>query len=108
MRNVLTKVGNKFYPTDFLGTIINTTPRSLINLSKKIGADYYEGNDGQDKVNFDFNFLVDGNTILNVYDYKEYRILDLDENIAFHVGGRIEYETNLALEILKENLLIIT
>ena len=64
--------------TSFHDDVINTTVNKLI---KVLGKPQCDSNDGRDKINFEWNMeLADGN-VFTVYDYKEYRKLDLDEII---------------------------
>ena len=85
--NIQTNVSPSPNGTSFHGTEIVTTPQKLIDIANSHGVKYHDENGGMDKVNFDFAFQLDDGTIFTVYDWKEYRRLDLDEEIEFHIGG---------------------
>lgn len=76
--------------TSFHGITIKTTVNELI---KALGEPSYDGNTGKDKVNFDWICERVNGDIITIYDYKEYRILDKDEEIEFHLGGRSPLST---------------
>jgi hypothetical protein len=80
--------------TSFHNTVINTTVNKLI---KAIGKPYMYKNLGDDKINFEWRMELEDGTIFTVYDYKEYRKLDLDELIEFHIGGFNATSTERAL-----------
>ena len=87
------KAATRFTGSSFHGTTIDATPNELISLADKLDAVYSDVNDGEDKTNFDFDFETDSGIYFTVYDWKEYRILDLDETIRWHVGGGSEKDT---------------
>lgn len=87
-------------PSSFHFTTILTTPQSLIDLANKLEADYYDGNTGEDKTNFDFEFETDSGIYFTVYDWKEYRSIDLSETVEFHIGGKSRSDTEAAKEEL--------
>jgi len=80
--------------TSFHDTVINTTVNKLI---KAIGKPYMYKNLGDDKVNFEWRMELADGTVFTVYDYKEYRKIDLDELIEFHIGGFNSSDTKKAL-----------
>ena len=80
--------------TSFHDTVINTTVNKLI---KALGKPMNDQNDGKDKINFEWKMELEDGTIFTVYDYKEYRKLDLDELIEFHIGGFDVQATEKAL-----------
>ena len=80
--------------TSFHDTVINTTVNKLI---KAIGKPYMHKNLGDDKINFEWRMELEDGTVFTVYDYKEYRKLDLDELIEFHIGGFDVQATEKAL-----------
>ena len=85
---------NSTIGTSFHDTVITTTVNKLI---KVLGKPQCDSNDGRDKINFEWNMeLADGN-VFTVYDYKEYRKLDLDEIIEWHIGGKDKNVTDAAL-----------
>lgn len=98
------KAAANFTESSFHHTTIVATPQELINLAESLGAHYHFGNTGEDKTNFDFDFETDSGIYFTVYDWKEYRKLDLDENITWHIGGKTEYNTREAVVELAKAL----
>ena len=88
--------------SSFHGTTIHTTPQRLMDLADKNNLSYEDCNDGEDKTNFDFSFQVGEDLQFTVYDWKEYRVLDLNREYRFHIGGKNEESTTRAKRILKE------
>jgi hypothetical protein len=80
--------------TSFHNTVITTTVNKLI---KAIGKPSMHNNNGSDKINFEWRMELEDGTVFTVYDYKEYRKLDLDELIEFHIGGFNATSTERAL-----------
>lgn len=70
--------------TSFHDTVINC---SVATLRKVLGEPVNECNDGQDKVNFDWEMETNTGDVFTVYDWKEYRILNENEIIEWHIGG---------------------
>lgn len=66
---------------------IETSPAALIALAERLGAEYEINNDGTDKTNFDFLFETEDGDQFTVYDWKEYRPLELTEIVEFHIGA---------------------
>jgi hypothetical protein len=87
--------------TSFHDTVIKTTVNKL---TKALGEAQIIGNDGKDKVNFDWICETENGDIFTIYDWKEYRVLDLDETIEFHIGGKNRTVTQEAKEELLEIL----
>lgn len=79
--------------TSFHGSTINATVNELTAILGK--PDCYT-NDGEDKVNFEWEMETDNGDIFTVYDWKEYRPLDKDEIIRWHIGGMSEGITTQA------------
>ena len=92
----------------FHDVTIKTTPKSLINLCLKYDITFYSCNDGEDKTNFDFEFETNDGVKFLVYDWKEYRSLDLNEQIEFHIGAKDRSDSNKALEELQEELSLLS
>ena len=70
--------------TSFHDSVINC---SLSTLKKVLGEPSYDANDGQDKVNFDWDMETSNGDVFTVYDWKEYRSLNENEMIEWHIGG---------------------
>jgi hypothetical protein len=65
-----------------------STVRASVNeLIKVIGEPTYEGNDGEDKVNIEWELEDDNEDVVTIYDWKEYRKIGYDEKIEWHIGG---------------------
>ena len=79
--------------TSFYGTTIKT---SVEKLKAVLGLPQYEGNYGEDKVNFEWTMETDSGDVFTVYDWKEYRSIKPTEIIAWHIGGANDTITNQA------------
>jgi hypothetical protein len=88
--------GTSFHDTTFTA--------SVADLRKILGEPQCEQNDGRDKCNFDWTMETEDGTIFTVYDWKEYRRLEEDEDIEWHVGGHSGLDTRKALEEIGEAL----
>lgn len=85
--------------TSFHGTTITT---SVKKLRKVLGEPNYSANLGNDKVNFEWQAETDSGDVFTVYDWKEYRSIEENERVEFHIGGHTNNATVEALdEILK-------
>ena len=83
--------------TSFHDTVVHATVEQLRQV---LGEPVCEQNDGEDKVNFEWEMETDGGAPFTVYDWKEYRVLDENEEIEWHIGGRRSIETaQAAIEI---------
>ena len=85
--------------TSFHDTVINC---SVATLRKVLGEPVNECNDGQDKVNFDWDMETDNGDIFTVYDWKEYRTLNENEMIEWHIGGNSRSVTEQAKREIRE------
>jgi hypothetical protein len=79
--------------TSFHDTVVRTTVHTL---TKLLGKPTYSGNDGEDKVNFEWEMETDNGDVFTVYDWKEYKVLDEHEIIDFHIGGNSKAITEQA------------
>jgi len=70
--------------TSFHSTVIEATVNELKQI---LGEPDYDGNDGEDKVNFEWEMETNNGDVFTVYDYKEYRSLPENEVIEWHIGG---------------------
>tara|TARA_R110000823_G_C15931034_1_gene499505 strand:- start:45 stop:356 length:312 start_codon:yes stop_codon:yes gene_type:complete len=84
----------------FHDVTIRTTPKKLIKLFQYFGLEYWEQNDGSDKVNFDFEATLDDGTYFSLYDWKIYEPLDLNSKYEFHIGGESPSSTLKAKQTL--------
>jgi hypothetical protein len=66
----------------------HSTVRASVNeLIKIIGEPTYVINDGEDKVNIEWELEDDNEDVVTIYDWKEYRKIGYDEKIEWHIGG---------------------
>ena len=84
--------------SSFHGDTVTTTASKLI----EVCYDYADQNTGDDKVNFDFFFKMPNGNRFYVYDWKEYRVINEDEYIEFHIGADSSAESKEALEYIYE------
>lgn len=78
------------------------TIRTTINKLRAIAEPICFNNDGEDKVNVEWAGVTSEGYPFTIYDWKEYRILDEDEKIEFHIGAHSRYNSVVAKdELLK-------
>jgi len=87
--------------THFHGDEILATPKMLLEL---FGKPQHFENTGMDKVNFDWTLLIDGEAF-TIYDWKEYKPLDPDEQISWHIGAH-KKEVSIAAKNLIQSLFV--
>ena len=87
--------------TSFHSTTLSATVQDL---RKILGIPRDEQNDGEDKTNFEWVLETDDGEVFTVYDWKEYRKLEEDEEIEWHIGGDSRRITEKALEEIEEAL----
>ena len=78
------KRSNNTGGTSFHGVTLTVTPQQLIDT---LGEPEYFSNDGSDKTNMDYSLETEDEIVFTIYDWKEYRPLQMDEKIKFHIGG---------------------
>jgi hypothetical protein len=84
--------------TSFHGVVIRAT---VDQLTKAFGEPY-DNNSGDDKVNFEWDMETDEGEVFTIYDWKEYRPLQRDEYVTWHIGAKSKSDSNVAeREILK-------
>ena len=84
--------------TSFQGVVIQATVDQLT----KIFGEPYNNNTGEDKVNFEWDMETDEGEVFTIYDWKEYRPLQRDEYVTWHIGAKSKSDSNVAeREILK-------
>ena len=64
-----------------------TFKASINQLTNIFGEPTIQDNTGEDKVNFEWEMETDEGDVFAIYDWKEYRKLDLDEQIEWHIGS---------------------
>ena len=70
--------------TNFHNVTICTTPQKLIDA---LGEPRYFFNDGSDKTNMDYSCITDNGIEFTIYDWKEYKPLNMNTKYSFHIGG---------------------
>lgn len=87
--------------TSFHGTTITT---SVQKLRMVLGEPKYSANDGMDKVNFEWQAETESGDVFTVYDWKEYKRIDENERVEFHIGGHTNNATVKALDEILQAL----
>jgi hypothetical protein len=64
-----------------------TFKASVNDLIKAFGEPDYEDNTGKDKTNFEWDMETDNGDVFSIYDWKEYRKLNKDKQIEWHIGS---------------------
>jgi hypothetical protein len=85
--------------TSFHDTVLNC---SVTTLRKVLGEPEYDGNTGDDKINFEWEMETNDGDVFTVYDWKEYRTLNEDEIIEWHIGGHNKAVTEQAKHEIRE------
>ena len=82
--------------TSFQDVTFKASVNQLINV---FGEPTIQDNTGEDKTNFEWDMETDNGDVFSIYDWKEYRKLDLNEQIEWHIGshsrdisGEAQYE----------------
>lgn len=70
--------------TSFYDVTIKASVNQLINV---FGEPDYDGNTGEDKVNFEWEMETEDGEVFTIYDWKEYRMIDVNEEIEWHIGA---------------------
>jgi hypothetical protein len=86
--------------TSFHGTYLETTVNKLIEL---FGEPQFSPNDEdaiKEKSQYDWTLADEKNNVVTIYDWKEYRVIDKNELISFHIGGFNQIDTLNALKYI--------
>jgi len=101
MKIVKTK-SSRINGTSYHGIDFEATPNQLI---EAFGPADYDGNDGSDKTNFEWSLELlnedqcpGEGIVFTVYDWKEYRPLDGDEMVHWHIGAHSTCDSIDALD----------
>jgi hypothetical protein len=70
--------------TSFHGVTIRATVNQLISA---FGEPSDDSNTGEDKVNFEWDMETEEGEVFTIYDWKEYRMIDVDEYVIWHIGA---------------------
>ena len=91
--------------TSFYDVTIRT---SINQLTKVLGEPSMNDNSGEDKVNVEWEVITNGSnyfpTVGTIYDWKEYKRLEGDDVVEFHIGGHSKLDTTIIFRELS-NLL---
>ncbi len=87
--------------TSFHDVIIKT---SINQLTKILGEPSIQDNTGEDKVNVEWQVITEDGVVGTIYDWKEYRRLDRDDLVEFHIGGYNKNDTLIVKDKLKQLL----
>jgi hypothetical protein len=87
--------------TSFHNSTVTATVNELIFVIDKPN---YNGNDGEDKVNFEWELEDEEGNVVTIYDWKEYRKIGYDEQIEWHIGGMSKEITDNAKEDIEFTL----
>jgi len=66
---------------------------SINDLTRLLGEPTYVGDFSEDKVTVEWVCETEEGEVVTIYDWKEYRWIDKDEKIEFHIGGRSKFIT---------------
>ncbi len=79
----------------------DVTIRTSINeLTKLLGEPSMSDNSGEDKVNVEWEVITEDGTVGTIYDWKEYKRLEGDDVVEFHIGGHTKLDTTIIFEEL--------
>ena len=70
--------------TSFHGHTVTATPNQLIDA---LGEPQFGCNDGRVDCNFDWVCETQDGKVFTVYDWKEYKPLNMDSYYSFHIGA---------------------
>ena len=70
--------------TSFSFVTFNASVNDLIRM---FGEPTIEDNTGDDKCNFDWHLETGDGDVFTIYDWKEYRKLNINETIEWHIGS---------------------
>jgi hypothetical protein len=87
--------------TSFYDVTIKT---SINQLTKVLGEPSIQDNTGEDKVNVEWEVITEDGVVGTIYDWKEYRRLDGDDVVEFHIGGFNKSDTLIIKNELKQLL----
>jgi hypothetical protein len=90
------KTNKDLMGTSFYGVTIKCSYNDLVNV---LGEPIIQDNTGQDKTNFEWEMETEDGDGFTVYDWKEYRSINQDEKIEWHIGGK---DKNITLQAKQE------
>ena len=75
---------NRANGTSFHGIEFTATVNQIVSI---LGEPSIEENTGSDKVNFKWDCETESGKVFTIYDWKEYRKINRDEPIDWHIGA---------------------
>lgn len=87
--------------TSFFGIVIST---NVEKLKEKLGEPQGSENNGNGKLNFEWECETEEGEPFTIYDWKEYREISETEEIHFHIGSRTKEVSKIALSEIKKLL----
>jgi len=66
---------------------------SINDLTRLLGEPSYTGDFSEDKVTVEWICERENGDVITIYDWKEYRWIDKNEKIEFHLGGQRKIHT---------------
>lgn len=91
---MIKKYTGKFVSTSFYGDTIKTSCKELTELF----GNWHESD--PEKVNFEWNLILDDKIPFTIYDWKEYDLKESDV-INYHIGARNKEESSIIINVLK-------
>lgn len=82
----------------------DTLTASVNELTRILGEPSCATNDGEDKTNFEWCMETANGDVFTLYDWKEYRVLDLDETIEWHIGGHSPSATSVVADLIRKEV----
>ena len=86
--------------TSFHDVTVTTTYNTLV----QILGDPNHGKSGDGKTNYEWVVTDKNGNVCTIYDWKEYRDIDFDENITWHIGGKNSAIENKLAEYIEEQI----
>lgn len=93
--------GSQATGTSWHGAIVKASVNELTGI---LGDPSCVSNDGMDKTNFEWWMETTNGDVFTVYDWKEYRVLDLDEPITWHIGGHSPGVTRVVADLIRKEV----
>jgi hypothetical protein len=81
----------------------NVTFKASVQDLTNVFGEPDDNNTGEDKVNFVWDMETENGDVFTIYDWKEYRKIDLDEQIEWHIGSHSrEISGEAQYEVMRE------
>lgn len=93
--------GSRATGTSWHGAIVKASVNELTGILDNPSC---VRNDGEDKTNFEWWMSTANGDVFTIYDWKEYRVLDLDEPIEWHIGGHSSGVTRVVADLIRKEV----